>query len=161
MNSTFANSGPTRSAAASVQIRKSLGKDFELDLSVALPPGITILFGSSGAGKTTLLNCVAGLVHPDHGRIAIRGKIFFDSEQGISISPQQRKVGYVFQDLALFPHLSVLNNVEYGLFHLDREQRQQRSAAILDSFRIAHLGSRKPTEISGGERQRVALARAL
>ena len=75
MNSTFANTGPTQSAEASVQIRKRLGKDFELDLSLALPPGITILFGPSGAGKTTLLNCVAGLVHPDQGRIATQEKI--------------------------------------------------------------------------------------
>jgi molybdate transport system ATP-binding protein len=161
MNSTFANTGPAQSAEASVQIRKRLGKDFELNLSVALPPGITILFGPSGAGKTTLLNCVAGLVHPDQGRIATQQKVLFDSDRGINLSPQFRRVGYVFQDLALFPHLSVLSNVEYGLFQLDREQREQRSAAILESFRIAHLGSRKPTEISGGERQRVALARAL
>ncbi len=161
MNSTFANTGPAQSAEASVQIRKRLGKDFELNLSVALPPGITILFGPSGAGKTTLLNCVAGLVHPDQGRIATQQKVLFDSDRGINLSPQFRRVGYVFQDLALFPHLSVLSNVEYGLFQLDREQREQRSAAILESFRIAHLRSRKPTEISGGERQRVALARAL
>ncbi len=160
MNSTIANTGSAQSAEASVQIRKRLERDFELDLSVALPPGITILFGPSGAGKTTLLNCVAGLVHPDHGRIGTQ-KILFDSQQGINIPPQLRRVGYVFQDLALFPHLSVLSNVEYGLFHLDREQREQRSGAILESFRIAHLRSRKPTEISGGERQRVALARAL
>jgi len=161
MDSTLTNTDPARSAEASVKIRKRLCKDFEIDLSVTLAPGITILFGPSGAGKTTLLNCVAGLVHPDHGRIAAEEKIFFDSERRINVPPQLRKVGYVFQDLALFPHLSVLSNVEYGIFHLDRAQRQRRSAGILESFRIAHLGSRKPTEISGGERQRVALARAL
>lgn len=161
MNSALVNTVPAQSAEAAVQIRKRLGKDFDLDLSIALPAGITILFGPSGAGKTTLLNCVAGLVLPDQGRIRTQEKILFDSERGINIPPQRRRVGYVFQDLALFPHLSVLGNVEYGLFHLDRVQRQQRSAAVLESFRIAHLGSRKPTEISGGERQRVALARAL
>jgi molybdate transport system ATP-binding protein len=161
MDSTLTNTVPGQSAEASVKIRKRLGKDFDLDLSVALPAGITILFGPSGAGKTTLLNCVAGLIHPDQGRIATQPKILFDSERGINIPPQLRRVGYVFQDLALFPHLTVLNNVEYGLFQLDREQRQRRSAAILESFRIAHLSSRKPTEISGGERQRAALARAL
>ena len=161
MDSTLTNTDPARSAEASVKIRKRLGKDFEIDLSVTLASGITILFGPSGAGKTTLLNCVAGLVHPDHGRIAAEKKIFFDSERRINVPPQLRTVGYVFQDLALFPHLSVLSNVEYGIFHLDRAQRQRRSAGILESFRIAHLGSRKPTEISGGERQRVALARAL
>jgi molybdate transport system ATP-binding protein len=161
MNSTLANTGSAHSAEATVQIRKRLDRDFELDLSVTLPAGITILFGPSGAGKTTLLNCIAGLVHPDRGRIATQQKILFDHERRINTPPQDRRVGYVFQDLALFPHLSVLNNVEYGLFHLDRERREQRSAAILGSFRIAHLGARKPTEISGGERQRVALARAL
>jgi molybdate transport system ATP-binding protein len=161
MDSTFTNTVPAASAEASVQIRKRLGKEFELDLSIALPAGITILFGPSGAGKTTLLNCAAGLAHPDRGRIATQERVLFDSELKINVPPRLRRVGYVFQDLALFPHLSVLSNVEYGLFHLDRIPRQQRSAAILESFRLAHLGSRKPSEISGGERQRVALARAL
>jgi len=161
MTSTLTNTDPAQSAEASVKIHKRLSKDFEIDLSVTLAPGITILFGPSGAGKTTLLNCVAGLVHPDQGRIATQEKILFDSERRIDIPPQLRRVGYVFQDLALFPHLTVLNNVEYGLFHLGPAQRAQRSAAILELFRIAHLSSRKPTEISGGERQRCALARAL
>jgi molybdate transport system ATP-binding protein len=156
-----ASTTTVHSADTSVQIRKRLGKDFELDLTVALPPGITILFGTSGAGKTTLLNCIAGLIIPDQGRITTAEKTIFDNERRINIPPQHRSVGYVFQDLALFPHMSVLSNVEYGLFHLDRDQKQRRSAAILESFRIARLGSRKPGEISGGERQRVALARAL
>ena len=140
---------------------ESAGKDFELDLAVSLPPGITILFGPSGAGKTTLLDCIAGLVRPDAGRIATPQKILFDSALGVNISPQLRRVGYVFQDLALFPHLTVQGNVEYGLSRLGSEQRKRRSAAILESFRIAHLSSRRPGQISGGERQRVALARAL
>ena len=161
MNSTFSKTSLAQSAEASIQIRKRLGNEFDLDLAVALPPGITILFGPSGAGKTTVLNCVAGLVHPDQGRIATQQNTFFDSEQGINLPPQRRRIGYVFQDLALFSHLSVLSNVEYGLFRLDIGQRKQHSTAILESFRIAHLSSRKPTEISGGERQRVALARAL
>ncbi len=145
----------------SVRIRKPLGRDFELDLALALPAGITILFGPSGAGKTTTLDCIAGLVRPDEGRIATRERIVFDSALGIDLPPQLRRVGYVFQDLALFPHLTVQGNVEYGLSRLPREQRKQRSAVILESFRIAHLSSRRPGQISGGERQRVALARAL
>ena len=145
----------------SVQIRKRLGKDFELDLAVALPPGITILFGPSGAGKTTLLDCIAGLTRPDAGRIAVQEKVLFDATLGINVPPPRRKVGYVFQDLALFPHLTVQANVEYGLSRLRHAEREQRSAAVLESFRIAHLGSRRPQQISGGERQRVALARAL
>jgi molybdate transport system ATP-binding protein len=145
----------------SVQVHKRLGKDFDLDLAVALPPGITILFGASGAGKTTLLDCVAGLVRPDAGRIAIADKILFDSAGEINVPPQGRRVGYVFQDLALFPHLSVEDNVEYGISSLDGKERRRRSHEILESFRIAHLRSRRPGQISGGERQRVALARAL
>ena len=145
----------------SLRIRKRLGKDFELDLAASLPPGITILFGPSGAGKTTLLDCVAGLVKPDAGRIATKETVLFDSALGTNLPPQLRRVGYVFQDLALFPHLTVQGNVEYGLSRLGSQQRQVRVAAILESFRIAHLASRRPGEISGGERQRVALARAL
>jgi molybdate transport system ATP-binding protein len=145
----------------SVRIRKHSGRDFELDLTVALPPGITILFGPSGAGKTTTLDCIAGLVEPDEGRIATREQILFDSTLAINLPPQLRRVGYVFQDLALFPHLTVQGNVEYGLSRLNSEQRKQRSAAILESFRIAHLSSRRPGQISGGEQQRAALARAL
>jgi molybdate transport system ATP-binding protein len=166
MESTLATAAVPQSAPAdvhevSVQVRKRLGRDFELDLAVVLLPGITMLFGPSGAGKTTLLDCIAGLVRPDTGRIAIGQNTLFDSELGINLPPQRRKVGYVFQDLALFPHLSVEANVEYGLSPLDRHERKRRSAAILESFRIAHLRARRPAQISGGERQRVALARAL
>jgi molybdate transport system ATP-binding protein len=147
--------------AVSLHVRKHSGKSFELDVEASLPPGITILFGPSGAGKTTLLDCIAGLVRPDAGRIAIHETILFDGALGINLAPQLRRVGYVFQDLALFPHLTVQGNVEYGLSRLGSEDRQRRSAVILESFRIAHLRSRRPEKISGGERQRVALARAL
>jgi molybdate transport system ATP-binding protein len=145
----------------SVQIRKRTDKDFELDLSIALLPGITILFGPSGAGKTTLLDCIAGLTRPDAGRIAIAQRVFFDSTAGTNVPTRRRKVGYVFQDLALFPHLSVEGNVEYGIPSLPAKERRRRSTAILESFGIAHLRSRRPGQISGGERQRAALARAL
>ncbi len=154
-------SGPTGRNEVSVKVRKRLGKDFELDLSVAFPSGITILFGPSGSGKTTLLDCIAGLIRPDAGRIVSAESALFDSAAGIDLPSQRRKVGYVFQDLALFPHLSVESNVEYGLSSLESRERKQRSSAILESFRIANLRSRRPGQISGGERQRVALARAL
>ena len=134
-------------------------RDFKLDADFTVPPGIAILFGPSGAGKTTLLDCVAGLACPDSGRIAIGGRDFF--KDGVSIPVQQRRVGYVFQDLALFPHLSVEQNVCYGLTALPPGERGQRTGVILESFRIADLRARRPGEISGGERQRVALARAL
>jgi molybdate transport system ATP-binding protein len=147
-------------ALLSVAIRKSLGK-FTLDSEFIAPPGITILFGASGSGKTTLLDCLAGLRKPDSGRIAIGDRVLFDSEQGIDIPAEQRNAGYVLQDLALFPHLSVGANVEYGLFRLPVRERRERSQAILECFRIADLRDRKPRQISGGQRQRVALARSL
>jgi len=133
-------------------------RDFLLEAECACAPGITILFGTSGAGKTTLLDCVAGLTTPDAGRIAVANRVFFDGERGINLPVQRRGVGYVFQDLALFPHLSAEENIGYGL---DGKERKTRTDKILESFRIAHLRGRKPREISGGERQRVALARAL
>src|ERR1700687_4396195 len=139
MESTLTNAAlPTTAPDVremSVQIRERLGKDFELDLAVAFPPGITILFGASGAGKTTLLDCIAGLLRPDAGRIAIAEKILFDSAGEINVPPQARRVGYVFQDLALFPHLSIESNVEYGISSLDARERKRRSREILESFR--------------------------
>jgi len=138
---------------------------FCLDISSVAQAGITIVFGRSGAGKSTLLDCISGLLQPDSGRVALRSEaeetVFFDSEKGMSITPAQRRIGYVFQNLALFPHLTVNANVEYGLSHLGREQRQQRRAEILQLFHCDSLGERKADEISGGERQRVALARTL
>lgn len=125
------------------------------------PPGFNILFGPSGAGKTTILDCVAGLSAPDSGLIQIGNVVLFDREHDIDLSPRRRRVGYVFQDQALFPHLSVEENVAYGLDGLRATTRKQRASEILESFRIAELRSRRPAQISGGERQRVALARAL
>ena len=148
----------------SARIRKRiLGAEpaFVLDIDLALAPGFTIVFGPSGAGKTTLLDSIAGLQRPDMGRIAIGGIIFFDSERGVQMPVEQRGVGYVLQDLALFPHMTAEKNVAYALAGLSRQERLQRTAAMLESFRIAHLSARKPGEISGGERQRVALARSL
>ena len=145
-------------------IRKSLGTSpvpFTLDAEFTAAPGFTILFGPSGAGKTTLLDCIAGLLAPDAGRIAAGGRVLFDAAGNVNLPPSKRGVGYVFQDLALFPHLTVVQNVEYGLAHLPRRQRQERATNILEVFRIQHLMDRKPKDISGGERQRVALARAL
>jgi len=160
-NSAAQTSAGTDAHDVCVQVRKRLARDFELDLNINFPPGFTILFGASGAGKTTLLDCIAGLARPDEGRIAIAEKALFDSALGVNVPPQRRRVGYVFQDLALFPHMSVAANIEYGISVLGAEERQRRRAAILESFGIPHLGSRRPGQVSGGERQRVALARAL
>lgn len=147
-----------------LQLRKSYlstGGVFDLDVTLSLPAGITILFGPSGAGKTTLLDCVAGLTDPDSGQVDVGERALFNSARGINVPVQRRRIGYVFQDLALFPHLSVAGNIDYGLTGFSAGERSTRSNRILESFRIAHLRDRKPGAISGGERQRTALARAL
>jgi molybdate transport system ATP-binding protein len=137
------------------------GAGFGLDIRFAVPAGITILFGASGAGKTTTLGCIAGLVRPDDGHIRLAGQFLFESGAGIDVDVSRRSVGYVFQDLALFPHMSVERNVRYGLRGLTEDERERRVSEILESFRIDQLRMRLPGELSGGERQRVALARAL
>ena len=134
---------------------------FVLDVALELPAGFNILFGPSGAGKSTLLDCVAGLVRPDAGRIAVGEKVVFDAERGIHVAPQDRQVAYVFQSLALFPNLTVEENVKYGLAHLTAAEQRASAARILESFRVDRLAVRRPEEISGGEKQRVALARSL
>jgi molybdenum ABC transporter ATP-binding protein len=147
-----------------VRVRRTLTSEdrgFELDVAFPLEKGITILFGPSGAGKTTLLDCIAGLADPDQGRIVAGGRVLFDSEQGINLGAIERKIGYVFQDLALFPHLTVQANVGYGLGGLKGEDRKQRVADALESLGLSELRARRPAELSGGERQRVALAQAL
>ena len=146
---------------ANLQKRCAAPTPFELSVDLGLPNGITILFGASGAGKTTLLDCLAGLARPDAGKIELGTQVWFDSNSGINVPVPRRNVGYVFQDLALFPHLSVRANVEYGLHPLSSNERRRRSDEILDAFRIAHLQERRPRQISGGEAQRVALARSL
>jgi molybdate transport system ATP-binding protein len=136
-------------------------QQFLLEVEFRAAAGFTILFGPSGAGKTTLLDCVAGLAKPESGRIAIGGRILFDAAQHIDLPVEKRRLGYVFQNLALFPHLTVKQNVQYGLAHLPQEERGAQATAILEAFRIAHLAQRYPREISGGESQRTALARTL
>ena len=137
------------------------GREFALVVEFSAAPGFTILFGASGAGKTTLLDCVAGLARPKSGRIAVAEQVLFDAEKRINLPVAKRRVGYVFQNLALFPHLTVEQNVQYGLTHLPHGGRAERSAAILQAFRISQLARRSAREISGGESQRVALARTL
>jgi len=134
---------------------------FVLDVFIEVSPGITILFGASGAGKSTLLDCVAGLAHPDEGRIAVGGDVLFDSARGIHVPAPQRRTAYVFQTLALFPHLSAEENVAYGLTTLREEKKREQVEAILKAFRVEKLRKQKPAEISGGEKQRIALARSL
>jgi len=145
----------------SVAIRKSFDADFTLEIGFAVPDGITILFGASGSGKTTLLNCIAGLAIPDNGRIALGGRVLFDAVARINVPVARRGIGYLFQDLALFPHMSIRRNLAYGLSAMTRAARAERIEAIAESFKISKLMERKPFELSVGERQRAALARSL
>ena len=134
---------------------------FQLEAKLAVFPGVTVIIGRSGAGKTTLLHCIAGLSIPQEGRIAIGDRVLFDSQKKIRIETARRGVAFVFQDLALFPHLSVEDNIMYGLRRLDAAERKRWMREILASFQIEHLAGRFPRQISGGEQQRVALARSL
>jgi molybdate transport system ATP-binding protein len=152
------------SSELEVRIRKRYPNPegtFNLNVHFRALAGFTILFGSSGAGKTTLLDCIAGLTDPDEGRIAIGGEDLYDSENKRDVAAWKRLIGYVHQDLALFPHLTAEENVAYGLRTLSDSDRRARTREILTAFRIDHLRGRRPAHISGGERQRVALARSL
>jgi len=144
-----------------VTVRKRVSPAFTLDVSFSAPPGITIVFGESGSGKSTLLRAVAGLIEPDAGHIAIGERRLYNSASAEHVPAGQRQIGYVFQHLALFPHMTVAANIEYGLAHLPADQRRARTRAVAESFRITHVLSRPPAAISGGERQRAALARSL
>jgi len=157
--------GAVNSANLSARVRKELRsagrQGFLLDLTIEAPPGITILFGPSGAGKSTLLDCIAGLQKPEEGRIAVGDYVLFDSLKRLNRISQKRGIAYVFQTLALFPHMTVQENVAYGLSNESKDERSIRVAEALEVFRVERLASQKSGEISGGERQRVALARSL
>jgi molybdate transport system ATP-binding protein len=135
---------------------------FELDVALEAPAGRCLaLAGPSGAGKTSVLRIVAGLVRPERGRVACGERTWLDTERGIDVAPERRRCGYVFQEYALFGHLSAWQNVAYGLGRLPRAERRRRALELLDRFGIADLADARPRTLSGGERQRVALARAL
>jgi molybdate transport system ATP-binding protein len=134
---------------------------FELAADFRLEPGITILFGPSGAGKSTLLDCIAGLLKPSSARIILNGEPLHDTATKTFLPPEARRLAYLFQEPALFPHLTVEQNVAFGLQHLAPPDRTNRAQDLLTAFRVERLATRKPAEISGGEAQRVALARAL
>ena len=145
----------------SVRVCHRLSDKFALEAAFEASAGFTMLLGPSGGGKTTLLNCIAGFVRPHTGRISLGPRVLFNSAARIDMPVAERRLGYVFQNLALFPHLTVAQNVQYGIAKLAANERRARMMTMLESFRIAHLIARKPGEISGGERQRVALARSL
>jgi molybdate transport system ATP-binding protein len=152
---------PMLSVAIRKQFRVPSTPAFNLQFTQDFAPGITVLFGPSGSGKSTVLDCVAGLQSPDAGRITLDEEVFFDADQKIFLAPQRRRIAYVFQSLALFPHLSVAANVAYGLPGVSKSEQQERVNRILQVFHIEKLRLRKPAELSGGEKQRVALARSL
>ncbi len=133
-----------------------------LDVAFDCPPGeMLALVGPSGSGKTTILRAIAGLARAQEGQVTCGGRVLFDSGKGVDLAPQARRVGLLFQDYALFPHLSVLDNVRIALLGLPEEEREARAMAWLARTRVAGLEQRRPDQLSGGEQQRVALARAL
>lgn len=142
--------------------REGEGEPFELDVDFEAAPGITILFGPSGAGKSTILQAIAGLMKPPDGRISLGDEVWFDSRSRTEVPPHRRHVAYLFQSLALFPHMTAAHNVAYGIDReIPRRERLDRARDLLAQLGVGHLAERKPRTFSGGEKQRVALARAL
>jgi molybdate transport system ATP-binding protein len=135
--------------------------DFQLSPRFEASEELIVLFGPSGCGKSMTLRSIAGLVTPDHGRIQIGGDVVFDSSEGVDLAPQQRGVGYVVQDLALFPHMSARDNIGFALSGLRRDERRKRVNELVTTLGLQGLEDRKPGQLSGGQQQRVALARAL
>lgn len=144
----------------SVSLQHRLGA-FDLDIAFEAPTGITVLFGRSGAGKTTIINAVAGLLTPQAGRIASDGTVLLDSTTGRNLPPHKRRVGYIFQEARLFPHLTVRQNLGYGRWFAPKTAPREDMARIVDLLGIGHLLNRRPAGLSGGEKQRVAIGRAL
>jgi molybdate transport system ATP-binding protein len=134
---------------------------FTLDVAWSAGGGVAVLFGPSGAGKTLTLQCLAGLITPARGRIVVDGRVFFDSAAGINLPAQARRIGYVFQGYALFPHLTVADNLGFGLRDRPRAERARRVARVVEQLGLGGFERRSPRELSGGQRQRVALGRAL
>lgn len=144
-----------------LQIRQKLGA-FTLDIAfTAEERGVTALFGRSGSGKTTVINAIAGLTRPDEGHIRIGDTVFFDSVQRIDVPVEKRRIGYVFQDSRLFPHMTVRSNLEYGLRRVPAAERRIAFGPVVELLGLGHLLDRRPRGLSGGEKQRVAFGRAL
>jgi molybdate transport system ATP-binding protein len=143
-----------------VNVRRRIS-NFRLDACFTAGEGVTALFGPSGAGKTTLVNLLAGLERPDDGRIIVDGRVLFDSTAGIDIPPEHRRIGYVFQEDRLFPHLSVMGNLTYGMNRIRPAERRHSIEQVVALLGIGDLVERRPLTLSGGEKQRVAIGRAL
>lgn len=143
-----------------VDVRHHLG-GFELNAQFTAPAGLTALFGRSGAGKSSLLRAVAGLLQPQAGRISLEARCLFDASKGVHLPPHQRRMGVVFQDARLFPHLSVARNLAYGARRAHEPLPETEVDRITDLLDLGPLLARRPARLSGGERQRVAIGRAL
>ena len=144
----------------SVKLSKQVD-GFTLDVEWQINNELAVLFGYSGAGKTMTLQMIAGLMKPDGGYVRLHDKSFFDSSFHINLPPQERSFGYVFQDLALFPHMTALNNILYGSDGLRKLEKRDRAKEMIEAFHLEGLEEKYPTELSGGQKQRVAFARAL
>ncbi|MGO9379436.1 MAG: ATP-binding cassette domain-containing protein [Dissulfurispiraceae bacterium] len=143
-----------------VSIKKAV-KGFKLDVSWQIDNELAVLFGVSGSGKSLTLQLIARLIKPDSGVITANGSTYFDSAHHINATPQQRSLGYVFQDLALFPHMPVKQNILFGAKGVPNPEAAERYQQMLDAFYLNDLERKRPSEISGGQKQRVAFARAL
>ena len=148
--------------ALDVNIKRKL-KEYELHAKFSLEPGCTGILGASGSGKSMTLKSIAGIEIPDEGYIALKDRVFFDKEKRINLSPQNRKAGYLFQSYALFPHLSVWDNIAFGLKVAKRPKREIKAEVekILTLIQMEDQAWKKPDQVSGGQKQRVAIARAL
>ena len=148
--------------ALSVHIKKKL-KDFELAVDFDMDEGIVGFLGSSGCGKSMTLKCIAGIETPDEGRIVLDDEVLFDKKLGINLSPQKRKVGYLFQNYALFPHMTVKQNIEAGLAASGKSKQEKKEIVerLLEQFHIKELENSYPVRISGGQQQRTAIGRAI
>ncbi len=134
---------------------------FQLDIEFEARPGVTVLYGPSGSGKTLTLDAIAGFVTPDSGRILLDDRILFDAESGVNLPPRLRSCGYVFQNYALFPHMTLRENLAFAAHALPRLERHRRIAELLEHFKLAAMAGRYPHELSGGQKQRGSIARAL
>ena len=137
------------------------GASVRASLEVDPSSRVTVLFGPSGAGKTTILRCIAGLERLNEGRIVFKDRVWADVSQRVHLPPQQRPIGYLFQDYALFPHLSVRQNIAYGIHQVPEQERARRVQEVAQNIQVESLLDRRPSELSGGEQQRAALARSL
>lgn len=143
-----------------VKIKKAY-PGFQLNVDFSIKGEVLTLFGPSGSGKSMTLQCISGLIKPDEGYINLNGRVVFDSKKGISLLPRERRIGYIFQNYALFPHMTVRKNIAFGICGISKNEMNERINYLIRDMRLNGLEDRYPGQLSGGQQQRVALARAL